>query len=511
MRFADLFWMALSALWQRPARTALTTSGVLLGTFVLASTLAIAEGVQSMIVRQLRKQDQLRRVTVWKTGGVREEDVPPRELQITGDMSDARRARLREAVLRRWRRPAARPPTGLTDEDVEKLKRLPHVQSVTPALGGSATAFWQNKRIDGAIVTAAADDVGGPRRMVAGRYLDQGQGEGVLISEFAAYRWGFENEADVESLVGQKVRLAIAQAPRAGATQLLALLDVGGEGLTGEQRNALESVARKLPLVLDKMDLTEKERKVLADLLEQQARPKPHTEELIIVGVFRDLERSEQGPWDGPIRGVDLMVPPEVSKRMYYKRPGARAQGLPYVILRVDDERHLEEVQKGAVAQGLEAFSLAEVVQQVHFTVLLISAGCTLVALTALAVAGLGITNTMLMSVLQRTHEIGVMKAVGARDSQVMTLFLLEGALVGAMGAGLGLLLAWLASFPGDRLAAHLIEKQTPMRLDGSVYEFTTLAVLVVPLGVILWTTLAAASPARRAARIDPIEALRSR
>jgi ABC-type lipoprotein release transport system permease subunit len=103
------------------------------------------------------------------------------------------------------------------------------------------------------------------------------------------------------------------------------------------------------------------------------------------------------------------------------------------------------------------------------------------------------------------------MKAVGARDAQVMTLFLLEGALVGLLGAGVGLLLAWLGSFPGDRLAAHLIEKQTPMRLDGSVYEFTAWALAVVPLGVTLWTTLAAVSPARRAARIDPIEALRSR
>ena len=70
---------------------------------------------------------------------------------------------------------------------------------------------------------------------------------------------------------------------------------------------------------------------------------------------------------------------------------------------------------------------------------------------------------------------------------------------------------SWLASYPGDRVASYLIAKQTPMRLEGSVYEFSGWALLVVPLGVILWTTLAAVSPARRAALIDPIEALRSR
>src|SRR6476660_9062568 len=108
--------MALSALWQRPARTALTTAGVILGTFVLASTLAIAEGVQSMIVKQLRKQDQLRRVSVWKTGGVREQDVPPEMLEVPGEMSEARRARLREATLLRFRRPPRRAgASGLTD------------------------------------------------------------------------------------------------------------------------------------------------------------------------------------------------------------------------------------------------------------------------------------------------------------------------------------------------------------------------------------------------------------
>src|SRR5262245_31159957 len=158
--------MATSALWQRPARTALTTSGVLLGTFVLASTLAIAEGVQSMIVNQLRKQDQLRRVTVWKSGGVREQDVPSAELEVPGEMSDARRARLREAIVRRWRRPAARPPSGLDDKDVARLANLPHVESVTPGLSWSGAAIWEKKRFSGTVVTAATDDRGVPARIV---------------------------------------------------------------------------------------------------------------------------------------------------------------------------------------------------------------------------------------------------------------------------------------------------------------------------------------------------------
>src|SRR5262249_38866264 len=238
------------------------------------------------------------------------------------------------------------------------------------------------------------------------------------------------DESRVPSLIGQKMRVEI-NAPRPAVAPLLTLLNLGGQNLSEQQRRTLEGLAGKLPQALAKMDLTESERKVLADLSAGGPRKPepPGVEGQGILGVYRDVVRSEQSPWDGGIRGVDVMVPPDVGERMHFSRPGSRAAGLPYVVLRVDDERNLKQVQEAAAQDGLEAFSLAEVVDQVRLTVLLISAGCTLVALTALTVAGLGITNTMLMSVLQRTHEIGVMKAVGARDGQVMLLFLLEGAL----------------------------------------------------------------------------------
>jgi ABC-type lipoprotein release transport system permease subunit len=92
-----------------------------------------------------------------------------------------------------------------------------------------------------------------------------------------------------------------------------------------------------------------------------------------------------------------------------------------------------------------------------------------------------------------------------------MGLFLTEGALIGAMGALAGLAAAWLASFPGDRFAQHLIATQTPIQIDGSVFAFRAWMVLGVPAAVGLLTTLAAVYPAWRAARIDPIEALRQR
>jgi ABC-type lipoprotein release transport system permease subunit len=87
----------------------------------------------------------------------------------------------------------------------------------------------------------------------------------------------------------------------------------------------------------------------------------------------------------------------------------------------------------------------------------------------------------------------------------------MEGGLIGAAGSLLGLLASWLVSFPGDEAAYWIVAQQTTMRLEGSVFVFPPWLVAGVPLLVCLLTTAAAVYPARRAARIDPIAALRQR
>jgi hypothetical protein len=97
----------------------------------------------------------------------------------------------------------------------------------------------------------------------------------------------------------------------------------------------------------------------------------------------------------------------------------------------------------------------------------------------------------------------------GARDRHVQLLFLVEGTLVGLTGGALGLLLSWLASFPADRVARSLAERQVHTRLTESLFVFPPWLAVGVPLFVGALTMLAAAYPARRAARVNPITALR--
>src|SRR5262249_20573568 len=86
----------------------------------------------------------------------------------------------------------------------------------------------------------------------------------------------------------------------------------------------------------------------------------------------------------------------------------------------------------------------------------------------ALGVAALGIMNTMLMSVLERVREIGVMKAVGARDGHVLGAFLLEGALVGFVGGGLGGALGRGASLPRGAVRRRPGGRRPRARLGGA-------------------------------------------
>jgi putative ABC transport system permease protein len=127
----------------------------------------------------------------------------------------------------------------------------------------------------------------------------------------------------------------------------------------------------------------------------------------------------------------------------------------------------------------------------------------------ALIVAALGIINTMLMSVLERTREIGIMKAVGARDSHIRAIFLVEGSFIGLIGGLFGLLLSWAASLPGDAWVRSLIATRLNVRLQESIFVFPAWLVLGAPLFAVAITTLAAVYPAHRAARVNPITTLR--
>ena len=119
------------------------------------------------------------------------------------------------------------------------------------------------------------------------------------------------------------------------------------------------------------------------------------------------------------------------------------------------------------------------------------------VAAISLLVGGIGIMNVMLVSVSERTHEIGIRKAVGATNSQILSQFMIEATTLSVVGGVIGVALAYAV----DGLLRLLTDLRPVISWQAVVLAFGVSLIVGVVFGTI---------PALKAARRDPIEALRS-
>lgn len=122
-------------------------------------------------------------------------------------------------------------------------------------------------------------------------------------------------------------------------------------------------------------------------------------------------------------------------------------------------------------------------------------------------VAFFGIVNTMLMAVLERTREIGVLKALGARNSDVRRVFVTEAAAIGLSGGLLGLGFGWVVGQVLNLVANRLVNDSEA--LGGGVFVVEPWLAVGSLLLASAVAAVAGFYPAWRAARLDPVEALR--
>jgi len=131
-------------------------------------------------------------------------------------------------------------------------------------------------------------------------------------------------------------------------------------------------------------------------------------------------------------------------------------------------------------------------------------------------IAALVILNTMLMAVLERTHEIGIIKSMGMRNGGVVTLILVESMFIGLLGVFIGGSVGSGLSLLAQNTGLDFTRMMEKMEFEFAffspiIYPRFTLGILLVAIGFGLVTTLAAAFyPARKASRLEPVEALRS-
>ena len=149
--------------------------------------------------------------------------------------------------------------------------------------------------------------------------------------------------------------------------------------------------------------------------------------------------------------------------------------------------------------------SLSESIQMMSGMINIMVGILTAIAGISLLVGGIGIMNIMLVSVTERTREIGIRKALGAKERIILTQFVVEAATTSALGGSLGIALGYLVSLGINQIlplftASLGVEMSVSPSFDAAAVAF----MISVGIGVLFGYL-----PAKRAARLNPIEALR--
>lgn len=166
----------------------------------------------------------------------------------------------------------------------------------------------------------------------------------------------------------------------------------------------------------------------------------------------------------------------------------------------------IEKLKQDILDSGsYEAMTFAEMRTSVMQMVNIVQYGLMGFGLLAIIASVFGIINTQYISVLERTQQIGLMKALGMRRRDVGRLFKLEAAWIGLIGGVIGVILAWFVT-----LANPIIAKTIGLEQGTELLKMDWLMNGVLVVSLILIAVLSGHFPSRKAAKLDPIEALRT-
>lgn len=244
-------------------------------------------------------------------------------------------------------------------------------------------------------------------------------------------------------------------------------------------------------------------------LKETEAVGKKFNASFVVVGdLLADSKQPvESAPSEYTIVGV---TPDEKTPLFYVPFVDLRSLGITnysQVKVVVKDGTSLTKVRRQLEAMGYVTRSVADTVAQINSLFATAKAILALLGMVALAVAALGMFNTLTVSLLERTREVGLMKAMGMRSSEVQELFLTESMIMGFFGGILGIILGFVVGkVLGLILSLFAIFKGVGM-IDISYIPFS-FVIIVVVLSLLVGI-LTGIYPARRATKISALNALR--
>ena len=445
MKFRDLSDLAFRNLREAVLRNSLTTLGVAVGVASLVAMLSLGVGLQQLATSRLNKSGLFDSVFVTPKSNLRRPGGGP---------------------------PATRTPDAkarpLDEEARAEIARMPNVIEVYPQI-----RFYTEVRFDGkpyatmvAGMPESSKASGGFDGMQGRFFSSPGADEAILQVEFAK-----ELNPQTSALIGKDLVLRYAE------------------------RQSLASQASDPSETPGGFSVVPKEK------------------HLRIIGVVETEPASGFGGFGNgrlliPLSLAETLRAAQVNDlRDILRDTSSDKPTYASLTVRVKSPSLVEATEAKLKDLGFSAFSLLDVSKSlaIFFSVFDLLLG--IFGSLALAVATLGIINTLVMAILERRREIGVLKALGAADRDVKELFFVEAGVMGLFGGIFGTLLGWLIGRTltlGTNIYLH--RQNLPSVNISSVPWWLVLGgiafAILVSLGAGLY-------PASRAARLDPVQALR--
>lgn len=499
MPFFDLLKLALRNLREAKLRATLTSMGVIVGVAVIVTMVSFGLGLQRNMLSRFRALDLFNEIRVFGKSvfsmALTNVDPKLKRDETPGDR----------------RGPAFRgdkaPTRILDDAGLAEISKIPGVAYVEPDIAFTVYLRCNGKvfpqQVAGASVTNSSSRF---KLFAAGQMMSRADAEEAVVDEVFIETCGFAKPADA---VGQKIEFLSTrtgklgeedQAKQADAKNGESDEDEGGFSFfglplgddQGAPANAVAARTFRISGVLGK------------EKREGAGQGGPvglmfNASVYVPVAAAHDWVKKHRNP----MGEVALAL-----ARQSGQLGQADNEGYGSAVVRVNDPVVLTDVRKRLTDLGFSSFSIVDQLDQIRTVFLIIDSVLGLLGGISLLVASFGIANTMIMSILERTREIGIMKAIGAEDREIKLIFFFEAAVIGLTGGIIGVLAAWGIDGLANRLAYRFILKPQ----NASFVDFFSLPPYLW-LGAILFalsvSILAALYPAARAARIDPVRALR--
>jgi putative ABC transport system permease protein len=471
MKLPDLTELALRNLRESGLRNSLTTVGIAVGVASLVAMLSLGIGLQQLASRRLVKSGLFDTVLVTSRRDLRNRG---REEERTG--------------------PAPGESRILDEPARREIEHLPNVLEAYPDIRFITELRYDDKphlTMVGALPSSARsnDAFDG---MQGSFFSSETAAEVILQKSFAAELLGKTPQPGTDEtkvaelaapLLGKELTMryaqrAVAQPQLRGGANAHAGDSAGkAQGSTSETAYSVISREQKLRIV------------GLADLDPESMRGPTRAR------VFLPLRLAESLH---VMQSTDLR---EIS------RAAADEPVYSSISVRVGNPTQVQPVENAVKKMGFNTFSILDATRSLRqfFAVLDLFLG--IFGSLALAVASIGIVNTLVMAILERRREIGIMKAIGASDADVRTLFFAEAGAMGALGGIVGVALGWaIGQAINFGTNIYLKRQALPPEHFWSVPWWLVAGAIVFAFIVSLVSGL---YPAGRAARLDPVQALR--